>query len=681
MNERPLEGIRVVERGGRLSAAVAATLLAQCGATVIRFEDAAGRPASDPDAWHAHPIAREGKQIVTAASDAQSRDAQWSELMQSADVVIQSYASGPVADADAPLMAVFTGLGCDEPALPYGQDVADEWRLQALTGLMAVSGHPGGSPQITATPILELWSGINGATSILAALRKGTASRGVVIDLAMFDTAISLLGTFHNTAMLNPTRVFREGCRHPLIAPWNSYPTRDGRIVVCTTTNEHWKRVAQLMGFSELADDPRFALMPDRVANVDEVDALITQWTSSQSTRDALVHLGKISIPAGEIASLSDMIAVQRAQDSVRDVGLANGRTLTVPRALVDIAFAAPDTPADGAHPRPTPEGDAKPLQGIRVIEIGPYTAGPFTGRLLAALGAEVIKVEPPEGEVSRKWAPNFGGFSGYYHNYNAGKKCLRLDMRDESQAGRLWSLLQDSDVVIQNLSPGALERAGFGYEAVRARVPSIIYCSISGFGATASPRPAVDTIIQAASGIMALVGNDDETRHAMLLKSGISVADLIAANVSALSILAALAQRDRTGQGSHIDVSMLRALAWMTQLAWNPGPDAVANAIMLPCADGYVCAPASEAANQLRATEGLASMSREQVVAALGSIGIEGTPVLEPREVISVPRTERRSLLQWPPFGDSWVPVLTSPHRWSSRAPISTACIDLDAN
>ncbi len=678
MNAKPLEGITVVERGGRLCAAVAATLLANCGATVIRLEESAGRPQSDPSSWHLHPIAREGKQIVQPDPDPQARAAQWDALVRSADVVIQSVDVTPPHRADSPLTAVFTGLGRDEPASPYGATVADEWRLQALCGVMAVSGHPGQAPQITATPMLELWAGINGATSIAAALRTAAASRGVVLDLAIYDTAMSLLGTFHNTAILTPARVFREGCRHPLIAPWNSYPTADGRIVVCTTTNEHWKRVVDLMGMPALADDPRFALMPDRVAHVDEIDVLISNWMSGKTTAEALDLLAGIAIPAGEIATIPDMIASQRKQGHIRETANDGGAPLVCPAPIIDIDFeSASGTPAPKAA---TPTGNGKPLDGIRVVEIGPYTAGPFTGRLLAALGAEVIKVEPPEGEVSRKWAPDFGGFSGYYHNYNAGKKCMRLDLRDAAQTERLWSLLEGAQVLIQNLSPGALARAGFGYESVRARAPGIVYCSISGFGASASPRPAVDTIIQAASGLMALVGNDRGTRDQMLLKSGISVGDLIAANLSALSIIAALAQRDRNGQGCHIDVSMQSALAWMTQLEWNTAPDDRMDAAMLSCADGFVYAPAVDRARQFETSPQTTSKTRAQVVAELAEAGIEATPVLEPREVISVHRMERRMLLQWPPFGDSWVPILSSPHRWSSRTPISTACVDLDA-
>ena len=679
MNEKPLEGITVVERGGRLSAAVAATLLANCGARVIRFEDDAGRPPSDPGGWHLHPLVREGKQIVAGAADPAARAAQWEALVQTADVVIQSVDVCAPHPATAPLTGVFTGLGCDEPASPYGTSIADEWRLQALCGVMAVSGHPGKAPQITATPMLELWTGINGATSICATLRSGAAARGIVLDLAVFDTAMSLLGTFHNTAILSPARIFREGCRHPLIAPWNSYQTADGRIVVCTTTNDHWKRIADLMGFAALAEDPRFALMPERVAHVDEVDALITGWTAQKSTAEALRQLAAIAIPAGEIATIPDMIATQQEQGHIREIATPDdGPTLIFPAPIVDLEFE----PAGSARtPRPTsPAGNGKPLDGVRVVEIGPYTAGPFTGRLLAALGAEVIKVEPPEGEVSRKWEPSFGGFSGYYHNYNAGKKCLRLDLRDPAQSARLWSLIEESQVLIQNLSPGALERAGFGYDAVRARAPGIVYCAISGFGASASPRPAVDTIIQAASGLMALVGNDSHTRDEMLLKSGISVADLIAANVSALSVLAALAQRDKTGQGCQIDVSMLRALAWMTQLGWNAGPGDRMDATMLACADGYVYAPACDAARRLDGSPATAGKTRDQIMAELAAAGVEATPVMEPREVISVHRMERRMMLQWPPFGDSWVPILSSPHRWSARTPISSACIDLDA-
>ena len=171
MNEKPLEGIKVVERGGRLSAAVAATLLANCGATVIRLEDSAGRPQSDPPSWHQHPVALEGKQVVIAAPDRRALSAQWDALVESADVVIQSVDVTPPHPANAPLTAIFTGLGRDEPPAPYGATVADEWRMQALCGVMAVSGHPGQAPQITATPMLEIWTGINLHSGCVASRR------------------------------------------------------------------------------------------------------------------------------------------------------------------------------------------------------------------------------------------------------------------------------------------------------------------------------------------------------------------------------------------------------------------------------------------------------------------------------------------------------------------------------
>ena len=707
MKAGPLSSILVVERAGRLSASVAAGLLANLGARVICFEEVCGRPEADPLNWHEHPLSRHGKEVVMPGLQGDIRTQQWAELVARADVVIESIVSPAVKNLPVgsqctatKVQAVFTDLGLAQQSTQ--QKILNEFELQALTGAMAVTGHAGQAPQMIATPILELLTGINGATSILAALRA-KATETAVLDLAIYDSAVAFLGTFHSTALADPARQYRDGCRHPLIAPWNSYPTADGRIVLCSTTDVHWVRIATLMDQPEAIADPKFSTTAARARNAAAVDAFIEPWTRARSTQSVLEALEKIAIPSGMIASIEDMLQEERRYQHVREVRRDDNSVIQCPINLVDFASSAQcstesidllkvtegqvelvdlsqpsiEMPMNLAKPATELTGALdKPLSGIRILEIGPYTAGPYAGRLLADLGADVIKVEPLGGEVSRKWLPSFNGLSGYFQNYNAGKKSLFLDFQKPDDGQRLWQLLATADVLIQNLGPGALARAGFGPEAVLAQRPDLIYCSISGFGASAKVRPAVDTVVQAASGVMALVGNDAATREQRALKIGLSIADLIAAHVCALSVVARLGVQGAAVQGGSVDISMLRSLAWMTQLAWSQPNDDLPKGVTLECSDGYVFSLDWHKLQSfsLSATTSLKSVST--MLEQLSAAGISGVEVREPYAVLTASLTSERHLLQWVQELDTRVPILTTPHRWSNIVPVVPSCV-----
>jgi crotonobetainyl-CoA:carnitine CoA-transferase CaiB-like acyl-CoA transferase len=152
----------------------------------------------------------------------------------------------------------------------------------------------------------------------------------------------------------------------------------------------------------------------------------------------------------------------------------------------------------------------SRPLEGTRVVELARYQAGPRCGLTLADLGAEVIKIEKPGGEVTRRAVqPTVGGESLYFAAYNRGKKSLCLDIRSESGKAVLRDLVSASDIVLENFRPGTMDRMGFGYEVLRRLNKGVILLSISGFGQDSSygDRPAFDGVAQAMSGLMALTG------------------------------------------------------------------------------------------------------------------------------------------------------------------------------
>src|SRR2546426_179785 len=199
-----------------------------------------------------------------------------------------------------------------------------------------------------------------------------------------------------------------------------------------------------------------------------------------------------------------------------------------------------------------------RPLDDLFVVDLSRILSGPVCTMLLADMGAEVIKIEPPPlGDDSRQWGPPFiGGISTYFLSINRNKKSLGLNLKTEEGRRILWKLIERADVVIENFRPGVLAKLGFGYEPVSKANPRTVYCSISGFGHTGPyrDRPGYDVIAQGESGMMDLTGYPDGPPA----KLGGSLADIVAGLYAFNGILLALLARHRTGKGQHVDISLL---------------------------------------------------------------------------------------------------------------------------
>ena len=201
---------------------------------------------------------------------------------------------------------------------------------------------------------------------------------------------------------------------------------------------------------------------------------------------------------------------------------------------------------------------DQQPLRGVRVLDLTRVLAGPFCTMNLADLGAEVIKVEMPgRGDDSRSFAPTMpSGDSGYFYSVNRGKRSVTLDLRTDEGAAVFLALAAKSDVVVENFSPGTMDRFKVGYAQLKTANPKIILCSISGFGQTGpkASAPAYDIVAQALGGTMSITGNEGGEP----VRCGVSVGDLSAALYGVIAIMSALRVRDRDGAGNHVDISML---------------------------------------------------------------------------------------------------------------------------
>jgi crotonobetainyl-CoA:carnitine CoA-transferase CaiB-like acyl-CoA transferase len=196
------------------------------------------------------------------------------------------------------------------------------------------------------------------------------------------------------------------------------------------------------------------------------------------------------------------------------------------------------------------------PLAGVLVADFSRILAGPYATMLLADLGAEVVKVEGPNGDDTRSWMPPVReGTSTYYLGINRGKRSMVLDLRDDADAEVGRELARRADVLIENFKPGGLTKYGLDFDSVLATNPGIVYSSISGFGTGAGRNvPGYDLMVQAISGLMSLTGDPDGPPY----RAGISVFDVMAGNHAVIGILAALRHRDATGQGQHVEVNLL---------------------------------------------------------------------------------------------------------------------------
>ncbi len=245
------------------------------------------------------------------------------------------------------------------------------------------------------------------------------------------------------------------------------------------------------------------------------------------------------------------------------------------------------------------------PLSGIKVVELARILAGPWAGQTLADLGADVIKVEAPEGDDTRRWGPPFIDRDGeksaaYFHATNRGKRGITCDFRTAEGQETVRRLVADADVVIENFKVGGLAKYGLDYAGLSKVNPRLVYCSITGFGQTGpyAHRAGYDFIIQGMSGLMSVTGE----MNGQPQKVGVAVTDIFTGVYAATAILAALVQRGVTGQGQHIDMALLDvATSIMANQAMNylvsgkvPGLMGNAHPNLAPyavfdCADGWI--------------------------------------------------------------------------------------------
>ncbi len=353
-----------------------------------------------------------------------------------------------------------------------------------------------------------------------------------------------------------------------------------------------------------------------------------------------------------------------------------------------------------------------QPLNGIRVLDLSRVLAGPYCTMVLGDLGAEVIKVEPPEGDETRGWGPPFaGGESAYYLCVNRNKRDIVINLKTDEGKSILRELAMQSDVLVENFRPGTLQKFGLDFETLHAFNPKLIYCSITGFGQTGSmkDKPGYDFMIQASGGLMSITGEPDGEP----MKTGVAVVDLFAGQNAIIAILAALQARTLTGEGQHLDIALFDSqLGWLANVASNylisgklPKRHGNAHANIVPyqsfqASDGWFAIAVGNdrqfvrlcdllgkpelAADEKFATNSARVQNREEIIVLLASIfkaasvsewlekldeaEIPCGPINNFEQVFSMPQVEERGMLvkmNHPTIGE--LPLVGSPLKMSA--------------
>jgi len=335
------------------------------------------------------------------------------------------------------------------------------------------------------------------------------------------------------------------------------------------------------------------------------------------------------------------------------------------------------------------------PHSGLKVIEIARVLAGPWIGQTLADLGADVIKVESPGGDDTRAWGPPFldkgdDRSAAYFHGANRGKKGITLDFKNPGDLARLKALIADADVLIENFKVGGLEKFGLDYNSLAADHPTLVYCSVTGFGQTGpyAHKAGYDFMIQGMSGIMDLTGEPDGSPQ----KMGVAFADIFTGLYAVIGIQAALAQRAKTGRGQQVDMALFDCMVAaqanqnMNYLATGNSPTRMGNAhpnivpyqvfnvsdghIILACGNnrqfhafakivdrpGWISDPRfKDNAARLKhreilaadITDALSVWTRENILNAMDENSVPGGPINTVADALNDPQIAHRNLVQ----------------------------------
>ena len=590
----PLDGVRVVDLSSEIAGPYCTKLLADAGADVLKIEHPDG---GDPlRRWSAS-----GRSLVAGEDGVLFRFLNTSKrsaaldcttaagrervlaLAADADLVVESFAPGTIealglgpADVWRRNERVsFVSISPFGRGGPWSQRPATEFTLQALCGSTACRGTPD-RPPITAGGRLGEWLG--GAYAAVAALtahhdtRRG--ARGSHVDLALLEV---MALTMAPNLMVWESLAGRPGPFARTLEIPSIEPAADGWVGFCTITAQQWRDFLVLIERPDLVDDETLARWDERVRRVHDVNAMIHGWTRRHAVGEIVERAAALRIP---VAAIGTGDTVTRFEQFVtRGVFVAHpGASFVQPRppyrlSAVDLPPPEP-APALGEHacawrsrgaaPPLAAERGAGPLAGLRVVDFTAFWAGPFATQFLAAMGADVIKVESiqrPDGmrfqSVQPPTSDGWWEWSALFHTVNLGKRGITLDLGRPAGVELVTRLLESADAAVENFSPRVMDNLGLRYEELAARNPRLIMVRMPAFGLDGPWRDRVGfaQTMEQLSGMAWLTGFPEGPP---VIPRG--PCDPLAGLHALVALLVALEHRARTGTGQLVEATMVEA-------------------------------------------------------------------------------------------------------------------------
>jgi crotonobetainyl-CoA:carnitine CoA-transferase CaiB-like acyl-CoA transferase len=604
----PLAGIRAVERGTGLGASYAGFLLGALGAEVVRVE----RPGAGL-LRRERALARGKRSVILDPSRSPDR-ARWDALVASADAVVTEDDGGPPVPSSPDAIRCRVSAWGGVSSLP-----PDEALVGAATGAQAMQWSWDRAPVWLVTPIVGYMTGMLAALGVTAALlarRRGAP--GQTVEVSGVGASFALNSGTYVTGRETRGSLSQFGDPRGQIATYSLFRALDGWLFIGALTPAFLVNLMTVLDRVDLLADPRLQA-PPLAFGVPEIKELVRRELDPILARRPAAEwvriLRQADIPCGAVRTREDALRDEDARAlglvvPVDDPILGAAWQTSGPAQFSDTPIVAPGpAPLPGADTeaicgagraprRPAPPGPAaRPprtcLDGIRVLDLASFIAGPFCPMLLADLGAEVLKVESPDGDPFRMAAFGFVG-------WNRGKRSIVLDLKRPEGRDVFLDLVRRADVVVDNFRGGVMDRLGIGWDALRAVNERLVHTSITGYGSSGplATLPGFDPIFQAGSGLMAAQGGADDPVFHM-----IAYTDYSAGTLGALATVAALLAREGTGRGQRVDVSLFRT-GYVTQAAETTdgevggrdhrGPAACRR--IYACGDGWICIAASRA-------------------------------------------------------------------------------------
>lgn len=596
-----LKGLRIIELAEGVAGEFCGKLLSDFGAELIKIERPSGSPtrhmgpflADEPGMERSGLFAylNTNKQSLVLDLGTDAGQAQLQTLLAGADAVIDDHVAGWLAGIGLPPQSVVDlhpGLVLCS-VTPFGQDAPDHRAHATDLIVMHASGlgyHTPSAADASKPPLkgagrfhASYEAGLDSALSVLAALHgRAKNGGGAFIDVSAQEVLASRLDYVLGQMIAGDMDVSDSRSQFDLGGPAGIFACRDGYVYIFMTTPGHWRAVRELMGEpAELLDFPEDwlerGLTPERVA---ECRRQLAIWLATLDKDEAAAVAqakGITLVPVNDMGDLANSPQVQHRGYFARVDHPAAGPVLypTVgyklgasPARIVSPAPALGSTADVASRPvrvaSALPSTGKGPLAGVRVLELTKVWAGPYVGKLLAFLGAEVIRVESLGSlDVTRTYGVSDMNNAPGFLAVNPQKLSVQIDMKNSDGLALLKQLAAKCDIVVENMRPGALDRLGLGYEALRQVRPDIILTSMSMYGADGplAYQTGYAPCFVALSGLSSLVGYEGEAPSGM----NIRYSDSTFGAAAAFASLVALRHREATGQGQFVDVSAVEVL------------------------------------------------------------------------------------------------------------------------